>query len=161
MILHDWFDWTNSGIGAVGLVLTLGAIWQATGAKDAAQQAGKSVRQHVAEVDFDLLMRLAKDLHGYVEEGRMPEARLRTTDLRAELAVAIRHHETFLGSNAHRLKEKQVDLAMVADGLNRTMGNISESERVRLLRITGAILDLLAGQCGTLRSGVDKEAAHG
>jgi hypothetical protein len=36
MILHDLFDWSSSGIGAAGLMLTAGALWQATGAKKAA-----------------------------------------------------------------------------------------------------------------------------
>ena len=43
MILHDMFDWTNSGVGAAGLVLTVGAIWQATGAKKAAEDAREAV----------------------------------------------------------------------------------------------------------------------
>jgi len=43
MILHDLFDWTNSGVGAVGLALTAGAIWQATGAKKAASAVRDAV----------------------------------------------------------------------------------------------------------------------
>jgi len=81
-MMHDLFDWSNAGIGAAGLVLTIGAIWQATGAKVAAQRAGQSVKRHNAEADFGSLARMAKELHGYVESDRMPEARLRTTDLR-------------------------------------------------------------------------------
>jgi hypothetical protein len=34
MILRDWFDWTNSGIGVAGLALTVGAVFQATGGKE-------------------------------------------------------------------------------------------------------------------------------
>jgi hypothetical protein len=42
MILHDnpiprdWFDWPNATVGGTGLLLTLAAIFQATGAKKAA-----------------------------------------------------------------------------------------------------------------------------
>ena len=93
MILHDWFDWSNAGVGSVGLLLTIAAIVQATGAKTAAENAGKSVRRHTAEVDFGTLSRLAKELHSYVEDGKLAEARLRTTDLRSELALAIGHYK--------------------------------------------------------------------
>jgi len=161
MILHDLFDWSNSGVGVAGLGLTLWAIWQATGAKAAAQRAEKSIRRQNAEVDFASLARMAKELHGYVEGGKMPEARLRTTDLRSDLALAIRVHQAFLGSQFVQLRERQVDLALVTEGLNRTAGVISQSERVRLLGITGAILDLLAGQCGKLRSSVEEGVSNG
>ena len=39
MILHDLFDWSNAGVGGVGLLLTIAAIVQATGAKRAAREA--------------------------------------------------------------------------------------------------------------------------
>jgi len=160
-IQRDWFDWSNALVGIVGLGLTLWAVWQAKGAKKAAERAEKSIKRHNAEVDFGALARMAKELHGYVEAGRMPEARLRTTDLRSDLALAIRVHEEFLGRHLFRLKEKQIDLALVTDGLNRAMGKITESERIRLLGITGAILDLLAGQCGKLRSMVERGVPNG
>ena len=93
MIFHDLFDWSNAGVGSVGLLLTIAAIVQATGAKTAAENAGKSVRRHTAKVDFGTLSRLAKELHSYVEDGKLAEARLRTTDLRSELALAIGHYK--------------------------------------------------------------------
>jgi hypothetical protein len=159
MILHDLFDWTNAGVGASGLFLTIAAIVQATGAKSAAQRAERSVQRHTAEADFGALTRMAKELYGYVETGMMPEARLRTTDLRSDLAVAIRHHEIFLGTQLNDLQDKQIDLKLVADGLNRESDSLSSSERIRLLEITGAILDVLAGQCGELRSRVRRGAS--
>jgi hypothetical protein len=160
-IPRDWFDWSNAGVGVAGLGLTLWAVAQATGAKRAARRAEQSVIRHNAEVDFGSLARMAKELHGYVEGGMMQEARLRTTDLRSELALAIRLHAAFLGDRLNLMKEKQLDLTLVTDGLNRKSGDLSQSERVRLLRITGAILDLLAGQCGELRLSVEKEASNG
>lgn len=159
-IQRDWFDWTNFTIGVSGLVLTLWAIWQATGAKKAARRAEQSVIRHNAEVDFGTLARMAKELHGYVEGGMMHEARLRTTDLRSELALAIRLHESFLGNHLILLKQRQLDLKLVTDGLNRESEDLSQTERVRLLEITGAIMDLLAGQCGRLRSSVERGASN-
>jgi hypothetical protein len=160
-IPRDWFDWSNAGVGVVGLAFTLWAVWQATGAKTAAQQAEKSVQRHNAEFDFGTLTRMAKELHGFVETGMMPEARLRTTDLRSDLAVAIRHHKVFVGAQLNHLQEKQIDLKLVTDALNRGPGSLSASEKIRLLEITGAILDVLAGQCGELRSSVEEGASNG
>lgn len=119
------------------------------------------MKRHNAEVDFGSLARMAKELHGYVETGMMPEARLRTTDLRSELAVAIRHYEAFIGRQLNHLREKQIDLKLVTDGLNRGSDSLSASERVRLLGITGAILEVLASQCGELRSSVEKGVPNG
>jgi len=161
MILHDLFDWSNAGVGVTGLGLTLWAVAQASGAKKAAEKAAKSVRHHNAEVDFGTLARMAKELHGYVEGGMMPEARLRTTDLRSDLSSAIRLHETFLGKDLDRIQEKQVDLKLVADGLNRDSDPLSSTERIRLLGITGGILDLLSGQCGKFQSGFEKGVPNG
>jgi hypothetical protein len=161
MILHDLFDWTNAGVGGIGLLLTIAAIVQATGAKEAAERAEKSVRRHDAEVDFTSLTRMAKELYGYVENGRLSEARLRATDLRSELALSIHLHGEFLGNQRSQLEDKQLDLTLVAAGLNRESGDLSQMERVRLLGITGAILDLLASQCGKLRSSVEKGASRG
>jgi len=161
MILHDWFDWSNAGVGVVGLAFTLWAVWQATGAKSAAESAEKSVKRHNAEIDFGTLARMAKELHSYVEGGMMPEARLRTTDLRLELALAIRLHEAFLGNHVNQLKKKQLDLALVTDGLNRGWEDLSQSERIKLLKITGAILDVLAGPCGELRSDTETGVSNG
>lgn len=157
IFLHDWFDWTNAGVGIAGLGLTLWAVAQATGAKKAAKQAEKSILCHNAATDFNTLARMAKELHGYVENEQMAEARLRTTDLRSDLALAIRLHGAFLGNQLNRLEGKQLDLTLVTKMLNRKVNDMSQSERVRLLEITGAILDVLAGQCGELRSTIEKE----
>jgi hypothetical protein len=67
MILHDLFDWSNAGVGAVGLILTVGAIWQATGAKRAAQDARKAVYRRDASDDVKRLERLASGLLTAIE----------------------------------------------------------------------------------------------
>jgi hypothetical protein len=159
MAIHDLFDWTNASVGAAGLVLTVFALLQATGAKKAAQQASKNIRQHNAEVDFNSLARIAKELHGYVEDGRMSEARLRTTDLRSELATAIRTHGRFVANELSRLRERQIDLKLITEGLNGGPETLSSTERIRLLRITGEILEALAGLSGQFRSQVDTEVS--
>jgi len=98
---------------------------------------------------------MAKELYGYVEAGRISEARIRTTDLRSELALAIPSHKVFLRGDLNQLREKQIDLKLVADGLNQETDFLSPSEKIRLLEITGEILEVLAGQTGELRSNVE------
>jgi hypothetical protein len=159
-IPRDWFDWSNAGVGLVGLALTLWAVWQAKGAKEAAQLAGTRIRQHNAEVDFSALARIAKELHGYVEDSRMSEARLRTTDLRLELATAMRSHAQFVAHEAGRLQEKQIDLKLITEGLNGGPESLSSTEKIRLLRITGEILEALAGLSGQFRARADKEVSN-
>lgn len=103
---------------------------------------------------------MAKELHGYVQDQRMTEARLRTTDLRSELAAAIYSHRAFLDQRQYSvLLERQVDLKLVADGLNRKEA-LSRQEQARLAKITGAILDVLAAQTGGLRASVEKEVPY-
>ncbi len=160
MIPRDLFDWSNAAVGVAGLFLSGLAIVQATGAKQAAKLAARSVQRHVAEVDFESLLRMAKELHGYVQDLRMAEARLRTTDLRSELAVAIHNHRLFLDSSQYAvLQQRQIDLKLVTDGLSRKKA-LSRQEQARLVKITGAILDVLAAQAGGLRWSAVKEAPY-
>lgn len=160
MAIHDWFDWTNASIGTAALILTVLAFLQARGAKKAALDASRNIRRHNAEVDFSSLARIAKELHGYVEDGRMSEARLRTTDLRSELATAISHHGQFVSHESSQLREKQIDLKLVTEGLNGGPDSLSYTERIRLLRITGEILESLAGLSGQFRSKIGREVSN-
>jgi len=86
---------------------------------------------------------------------------LRTTDLRSDLALAIRLYGALLGPRITELEDKQLELTLVTDGLNRNPEDLSGTERIRLLEITGAILDLLAGQCGELRSDAERGVSNG
>jgi hypothetical protein len=160
-ISRDWFDYTSFGVGLSGLLLTLWAVWEARGAKEAARQAEIGVLRHDAESDFGHLTQKAKELHGHVENDRLVEARLRTSDIRSELAVAVTRHKALLGITATDLAARQVDLKLMTDGLNPELGALSHVERVRLLGITGAILELFAGQWGQLRSRAEKGASNG
>jgi hypothetical protein len=160
MPLPDWVDWTNTGVGVGGLLLTLGALFQAKGAKEAANKAEKSVQSHHAETDFAVLMRMAKELHGYIESGQLAEARVRTTDLRTELSTALERHKKFLKDNWKPLKEQQYSLTLAANLLNRRAEELSAKERTSLLESTGAILEVLAGQCGELGSTVERSTSY-
>ena len=160
MIAHDGFEWTNAVIGGVGLLITGIAAWQATRAKTAATNAEDSVRKHNAEVDFSTLTRLARELHGYVETEDFAIARLRVTDLRMDLATAITTHRKFLLPDRIKLIDQQMALRLIANRLNESSGQISATERIRLLEISGDILDVLASQSGKLRSDIGQGDSH-
>jgi hypothetical protein len=51
-IPRDWFDWTNATVGIVGLGLTVAAIFQATGAKKAAEAAREAIWKREATDSF-------------------------------------------------------------------------------------------------------------
>jgi hypothetical protein len=74
MILHDWFDWSNAGVGVAGLGLTILAIWQATGAKKAAEEAREAIWQREASESFSKLSGLARDLAQLLQYERPSEA---------------------------------------------------------------------------------------
>jgi hypothetical protein len=161
MIVRDWFDRTNFCVGAAGLGFTLWAVAAATSAKKAAQRAELSVLRHNAEGDFGFLAHKARELHGFVENDRLPEARIRTADIRSDLATALGRHADFLGAKIADLRAMQVDHKLMTDGLNPEQDFLSYSERIRLLKITGAILELPSRNWGELRSGTERGSSNG
>jgi len=160
MTLPGWVDWTNTGVGSVGVLLTIAALWQATSAKNAARMAAKTVQSHHAETDFIALARMTKELHGFIEHGHLPEAKVRMTDLRSEFSTSLQLHKEFLKSNWKLLIEQQYSLTMAANRLHEHSETLSQQERSRHLETTGAILEVLAGQSGKLGSSVERNASH-
>jgi hypothetical protein len=79
MILHDLFDWSNAGVGAAGLMLTLLAIRQATGAKKAAEEAREAIWQREASDSFSELGGLAGELIQLLQFERPSEAGSKST----------------------------------------------------------------------------------
>jgi hypothetical protein len=104
MILHDVFDWTNAGVGAAGLFLTVGAIWQATGAKKAAEEAREAVWQRDASDSFSELEGLAGELVQLLQYELPSEAGVRIRDLLVQIPRNRARFERFLASDADRLK---------------------------------------------------------
>jgi hypothetical protein len=104
MILHDWFDWSNAGVGVVGLGLTLWAVWQATGAKQAATEAREAIWQREASDSFSELERTAGELALLLQLERPNEAAVRARDLVARIPRDRARFERFLGSDFDKLK---------------------------------------------------------
>jgi len=87
-IPRDWFDWSNASVGAVGLVLTIVAIVQATGAKRAATGAKEAVWKRTASAAFQELARLGVQLDLYTSAQRLGEASALSKILRPSFTEA-------------------------------------------------------------------------
>ena len=85
---RDWFDWTNASVGAVGLLLTIVAIVQATGAKRAATGAKEAVWRRTASATFQELARLGVQLDLYTSAQRFGEASALSKILRPSFTEA-------------------------------------------------------------------------
>jgi hypothetical protein len=103
MILHDLFDWSNAGVGVVGLGFTLWAVAQATGAKTAAQEARQAVYRRNAADDVKRLERLASSLLTAIETEQYDLASHQARDFVSECLNVREHHRERLGTNGGKL----------------------------------------------------------
>ncbi|HUY94945.1 MAG TPA: hypothetical protein VMU71_06585 [Terracidiphilus sp.] len=108
MILHDLFDWTSSGVGLTGLALTVGALWQATGAKRAATEAREAVYQRNAADALAEMVRLAEDCEQYLLLERPNEAALRARDIVSRIPKERKRFERFLIADSDKLKALEI-----------------------------------------------------
>ncbi len=120
MILHDWFDWSNSGVGLAGLALTVGAIWQATGAKKAAEEAREAIWQREASESFSELERAAGELALLLQLERPNEAAVRARDLVARIPRDRTRFERFLAKDSDKLKAIEAIFQQLAVRLSST-----------------------------------------
>jgi hypothetical protein len=104
MILHDWFDWSNSGVGIAGLGLTLWAVWQATGAKRAATEAREAVYQGNAVESLEEIVKLAEQISESLLLEWPSVAAVRARDLVARIPRDRARFERFLAADSDTLK---------------------------------------------------------
>jgi len=117
MIQRDWFDWTNSGIGVAGLLLTTGAIWQATGAKRAASEARQAVYRRNALDDLRRLERLASGLATSIEAEEYGLAIHQVREFIAECRSVGEHHRSRLGANGGKLDQAYLLVRAISKGI--------------------------------------------
>jgi hypothetical protein len=103
-IPRDWFDWTNASVGGVGLLLTIAAVVQATGAKRAAREAREAIWQREASDSFSELCGLAGELAQLLQLERPNEAAVRVRDLLARIPKDRTHFDRFLDFDSDKLK---------------------------------------------------------
>jgi hypothetical protein len=145
MILHDLFDWSNAGVGVAGLALTIGAIWQATGAKKAAREARQAVFHKNSAEDLGSIRDLAFDLLSALLTERYELALHIAGRCISACSTARERHRGFLGTEGGKL-ELAVDLVATVSqkmqpGADRT-NLIADAQRVvRLLSSVKGVLD--------------------
>lgn len=144
MILHDLFDWSSSGVGVAGLVLTLGAVWQASGAKKAAREARNSIYRRNSEEDLGKILDLAFDFSNALQTDRYELALHIAGRLVSACSSAREHHRVFLGSDGGKL-DLAVDLIATASqkvqpGADR-ISLIADAQRV--VRLVSSVKGVL------------------
>jgi hypothetical protein len=105
MVLHDWFDWSNAGVGVVGLAFTLWAVRQATGARQAAIEAREAIWQREASDSFSELKGMAEEFAILLQSERSKEALVRARDLLARIPRDRARFGKFLHGDSDKLKE--------------------------------------------------------
>jgi hypothetical protein len=106
-IPRDWFDWTNATVGGVGLLLTLAAIWQATGAKTAARAARQAVDQRNAADALVEIVRIAEQLNTSVLYERRVEASMQMRELVFRIPRDREEFACFLASDGDKLRNME------------------------------------------------------
>lgn len=101
--MHDWLDWTNSGVGVAALAFTVGAVWQAVGAKRAANEAKDAVWQRESADSFSETGSLAAELAASLIGERVKEASVRIGDLLVRIPRDRERYKRFLGSDGDAL----------------------------------------------------------
>jgi hypothetical protein len=120
MILHDLFDWSNSGVGVAGLALTVLAVWQATGAKQAAEEAREAIWQREASDSFSELEGTAGELALLLQLERPNEAAVRARDLVARIPRDRARFDRFLAADSDKLKAIELVFQQLAVRLSST-----------------------------------------
>jgi hypothetical protein len=157
MILHDLFDWSNAGVGTAGLVLTAGAIWQATGAKRAALEAREAIYHRNAADAMEQIVRIAEQLNTSVLYERGIEASMQMRELVFRIPKDREEFASFLASDADKLRKVESDCIRWADILGQGEFPLAASTKKYLFTETlNAVQELSAIQ-GRLRKTLDQE----
>jgi hypothetical protein len=157
MILHDLFDWSNSGVGAVGLGLTLWAIRQATGAKKAAIQARKAILRRNAADAMVEIVRIAEQLNTSVLYERRVEASIHLRELVFRIPKDREEFSNLLASDANKLRNVELSCKRWTDFLIQGEFPLSAVEKKYLFNETLNTVQELCAIQGRLRRMLDQE----
>lgn len=157
MILHDLFDWSNSGVGVAGLALTVGAIWQATGAKKAAREARQAVYHRNAADSFAEIVRLAEQFATWVECERRAEAAVQVREIVLRLARDRGQFDRFLASDTDMLRDIESRCRILADYLGKAEFPVGSRAKREMFNQTLWIVTELSGILGRIRGRIERE----
>jgi hypothetical protein len=152
MILRDWLDWSNSAVGVAGLALTLWAVRQATGAKQAAQDARRAVYRRNASDDVRRLERLAFSLLTAIETEQHDLASHQARDFISECLNVREHPRARLGRDGGKLDLAYDHVLSVSRGVQAGV------KRSDLIEIAQKVMGDMSSLAGVLsRSFEEKE----
>jgi hypothetical protein len=157
MIAHDSFEWTNAAIGSVGLLLTVVAIVQATGAKRAATDAREAVHHRNAAESFAEIVRLAKQFATWVECERRSEAVVQVREIVLRIARDRGEFGRFLSFDADTLEGVESSCQRLADFLGQGEFPLSATAKADLFRETLKIVQDLGAVLGRVRARIEEE----
>lgn len=157
MIAHDSFEWTNAAIGSLGLLLTVVAIVQATGAKRVATEAREAVHHRNAADSFAEIMRFAEQFATWVECERRPEAVVQVREIVLRIARDRGEFGRFLSFDADTLKNVESSCQRLADSLGQGAFPLNAIAKAELFRETQKIVQDLGAVLGRVRARIEME----
>ncbi|HZB89786.1 MAG TPA: hypothetical protein VE291_14095 [Terracidiphilus sp.] len=151
MIVRDWFDWSNAGVGLAGLALTVGAIWQATGAKSAAQEARRAVYQRNSAEDINRVLGLALDFSTALQMERDELALHIAPRFISICSSARERYRGFLGVEGGKL---EMASELVATASRRIQPGADKNS---LIADAQRVVRLVSSVTGVLNRDIDEE----
>lgn len=156
MIAHDSFEWTNAAIGSLGLLLTVVAIVQATGAKRAATEAREAVHHRNAADSFAEIVRLAEQFATWVECERRAEAVVQVREIILRMARNRGEFGRFLSFDGDTLRSVESNCQWLADFLGQGEFPVSAAGKSELFSETLKIVQDLSAILGRVRARIDQ-----
>jgi|GEM_PF-5759499 hypothetical protein len=146
-------DTIGSIASIIGLLLTVWAVVEASGARKAAQQAREAVRLGSAADEFRQLDRLASEFLGYVENSQTEAAALRARDLVTGILAAKERWRRFLtNERVAKLEEASIQVGVISRSLLARKNRPTGAEQMRLLKFSHEIIRIIAEETGTMIS---------
>jgi hypothetical protein len=156
---RDSFDWFGLVVGLVGLVLTVLAIIQAKGAKDAALDAKNSVWKRDASDSFRGLAELAVRLAFSVRTQRVQDSAIFAGLLVENLPLEMARFKQHITANADKLKEMLSEMNELVNLLVDPKFFDQSANIEKANRVAASSRDLLKEISGRLMNEIQKEQA--
>ena len=157
MALPGWVDWTNTGVGITGLALTLGTLWQATGAREAANAARTAIRRRNVADALDETLRLAAQVKAWTACERYSEASVLLGEIIPHLAQYRTEFDQYIQSDLDKLKESESNCLLLAVEFRKDEQNLPRMPKDEILRHWVQIESALSTIHGKLRRDLYRE----
>ena len=154
MLIRDWIDWSNSTISVLGLGLTLGTLWFAKSASQAASEAKQAVQGHNVADTFTETVHLADQFANWVKCERWPEAAVLLRDILLRLARNRGQFAQFYASCLSQLTQIEEDAQILLTLLSQETEVLENREKNALVDRSFTIsreLNCVLGQVQALR----------